>query len=161
MSGARVLIAAILLSAALTAPAASAQDGRTDRVRLTPELIEALPHAGAGAGTSGVSGMQTTILLGDPTVAGPYAIEIRVPAHTRIAAHEHRDHRSAVVISGTWYFGYGAVAAEAATRALPPGSFYTEAADDPHFALTKDEPVRVYITGWGPTDTRYMATPAQ
>ena len=160
MSG-RVLFAAIVLTAALTASAVAAQDGRADRVRLTPELIETLPHTGAGAGTSGVSGIQTTILLGDPTVAGPYAIEIRVPAHTRVAAHEHRDHRSAIVVSGTWYFGYGAVADEAATRALPPGSFYTEAAVDPHFALTKDEPVRVYITGVGPTDTRYMATPAK
>lgn len=155
----RLLLTAAALAAALTASAAPAQD-HADRVRLTPTQIEAMTRAGAGAGTSGVPGIQTTILLGDPTKAGPYAIEIRVPANTRIAAHEHRDHRSAVVISGTWYFGYGAVANEAATVALPAGGFYTEAADDPHFALTKDEPVRVYITGVGPTDTRFTAAPA-
>jgi hypothetical protein len=36
---------------------------------------------------------------------------------------------------------------------LEPGSFYTEPADAPHFALTQDEPATVYITGFGPTDT--------
>jgi hypothetical protein len=30
-----------------------------------------------------------------------------VPAHTRIAAHSHRDDRVATVISGTWDIGYG------------------------------------------------------
>lgn len=164
MSRAQGLLAAALLAGTLItgmngSAFAYAQD-HADRVRLSPTEIEALTRAGAGAGTSGLAGIQTTILLGDPTQTGPYAIEIRVPAHTRIAAHEHRDHRSAVVISGVWYFGYGAMADEAATEALPPGSFYTEAADDAHFAMTKGEPVRVYITGWGPTDTRFTATPA-
>ncbi len=129
------------------------------QVRLTPSEIEALAKGGAGPGTSGVAGIRTTVLRGDPTVAGPYTIEIRVPAHTRIAAHAHRDGRSAVVVSGTWYFGYGATADEARVKALPPGSFYTEPADDPHFALTRDQPAIVYISGWGPTDTRYTATP--
>ena len=114
-------------------------------------------RGGAGAGTSGVAGIQTTILFGDPTQAGPYTIEIRVPAHTRIAAHTHRDHRSAVVVAGTWYFGYGPVADEAVVKTLPPGSFYTEPANDAHFALTRDEPVVAYIFGDGPTDTVFTA----
>ncbi|NYT41946.1 cupin domain-containing protein [Sphingomonas sp. R-74633] len=127
--------------------------------RLTPTEIEAMAKGGAGAGTSGVAGIRTTVLLGDPTAAGPYTIEIRVPAHTRIEAHAHRDSRTAVVVSGTWYFGYGKTAEEARVKALPPGSFYTEPADDPHFALTREQPAIVYISGWGPTDTRYTAKP--
>ena len=63
--------------------------------------------------------------------------------------------RTATVVSGTWYFGYGSVADEARVKPLPPGSFYTEPADVPHFALTHDEPVVVYIHGWGPTSTRF------
>ena len=39
---------------------------------------------------------------------------------------------------------------------MEPGSFYTEPADAPHFALTQDEPATVYITGFGPTDTHYI-----
>jgi hypothetical protein len=73
-----------------------------------------------------------------------------------IQAHTHRDDRSAIVMSGTWYFGYGSVADEAATKPLPAGSFYTEPGGVAHFALTKAEPVVVYITGFGPTDTVYL-----
>ncbi len=113
-------------------------------------------RTGAVAGTSGISGIQTTVLSGNPDAAGPYAIEIRVPAHTRIAAHSHRDNRTALVVAGEWHFGYGTQASEAATRALPPGSFYTEPAGQPHFAFTGDLSTVVYITGQGPTDTSYV-----
>jgi pimeloyl-ACP methyl ester carboxylesterase/quercetin dioxygenase-like cupin family protein len=124
-------------------------------VRLTPREIAALPVAGAGAGTSGISAVRTTILSGDPTSAGPYTIALQVPPHTRIAAHSHRDSRVAVVVSGTWYFGYGERADDAALKTLPPGSFYAEPAGLMHFARTGDAPAVVYIFGNGPTDTRY------
>jgi hypothetical protein len=39
---------------------------------------------------------------------------------------------------------------------LEPGSFHTEPADAPHFALTQDEPATVYIAGFGPTDTHHI-----
>jgi hypothetical protein len=35
-------------------------------------------------------------------------------------------------------------------------SFYTEPGGEAHFALTKAQPVVVYITGFGPTDTVYL-----
>ena len=60
-------------------------------------------------------------------------------------------------MAGTWYFGYGSVASSAATKALPVGSFYTEPGGIAHFAETKDTRVVLYITGFGPTDTVYVA----
>jgi uncharacterized RmlC-like cupin family protein len=107
------------------------------------------------AGTSGLNGVQTTVLSGDPSAPGPYAFEIRVPPHTHIAAHTHRDNRTAIVVSGEWHFGYGEVASEA-TKTLAPGGFYTEPAGVTHFAFTADAPTVVYITGQGPTDTQYV-----
>jgi pimeloyl-ACP methyl ester carboxylesterase/quercetin dioxygenase-like cupin family protein len=124
--------------------------------RLTSAEVDALARGTAGAGTSGLSGVQTTVLSGNPNAPGPYAFEIRVPAHTQIAAHTHRDDRTALVVSGEWHFGYGDQAKEAATRTLGPGSFYTEPAGEPHFAFTGDLPTVVYITGQGPTDTTYV-----
>jgi quercetin dioxygenase-like cupin family protein len=126
------------------------------QLRLTPDEMAAKASQSAGAGTSGVAGVRTTVLSGDPTKPGIYAIRLSVPAHTQIAAHSHRDDRTAVVISGTWYFGYGRVASESAKKVLPPGSFYNEPGGVPHFAGTRDEPVVVYITGFGPTDTTYV-----
>jgi len=131
-------------------------DAALAQARLTPVEVDALARGGAGAGTSGLSGIQTTVLSGNPTASGPYAIEIRVPAQTRIAAHSHRDNRTALVVSGEWHFGYGEQANEAAARTLGPGGFYTEPAGQPHFAFTGDLPTVVYITGQGPTDTTYV-----
>ena len=126
------------------------------QARHTSAQVDALPREGAGAGTSGLRGIQTTVLAGNPSLPGPYAIEIRVPAHTRIAAHRHRDNRTALVVSGEWHFGYGERADEATSQALGAGGFYTEPADQPHFAFTGDLPTVVYITGQGPTDTTYV-----
>ena len=137
--------------------AASANSGG-GQARLSPAEIAGMSKGGAGPGTSGVEGIRTTVLFGDPTRSGPYTIEIRVPPHTRIAAHTHRDRRSAVVVSGQWFFGYGAALAEDRLKPLPAGSFYTEPANDPHFAETRDQPAVVYIAGDGPTDTHFTET---
>ncbi|MBO9715398.1 MAG: cupin domain-containing protein [Pseudoxanthomonas sp.] len=130
-------------------------DAGNGQVRLSPAEIASLAKGGAGPGTSGIEGIRTTVLFGDPARPGPYTIEIRVPPHTRIAAHTHRDGRSAVVMSGSWYFGYGTALADDRLKLLPSGSFYTEPAGVAHFAMTRDEPAVVYISGEGPTDTRY------
>jgi quercetin dioxygenase-like cupin family protein len=152
----KVAVAALTLGLMATAAGAAMPERR-----LTPDEIAGLPKLGAGAGTSGVAGIQTTILSGDPTKAGPYTIALSVPAHTRIAAHTHRDDRASVVVSGEWFFGYGAVADDAKVKALAPGGFYTEPAGEPHFAQTRDKPAVVYISGVGPTDTVYSTPPAK
>ena len=141
---------------AIAAPAiVLGQAASTDQPRLTPDDIAALPSIEAGAGTSGVSGIRTRILSGDPKSEGLYTIALQVPANTHIAAHRHRDQRSSIVVAGIWYFGFGATADDAAEKALGPGSFYVEPPNVSHFARTGSEPVTVYITGYGPTDTRY------
>jgi len=109
-----------------------------------------------GTGSSGVSGIQTVVLKGDPNEAGVYTIMLRVPAHTQIAAHSHRDDRVATVVSGTWHLGYGDKFDESKLKALPPGSFYTEPPGRNHFAETGDESVEVQITGFGPSSTEYV-----
>ncbi len=148
------IVSAALLLAALTGFALAQQ--KPAEVRLTPTEIGALPAGGASAGTSGVSGIETRILSGDPTAAGPYTIALRVPANTQIQAHTHRDDRTAVVVSGTWNFGYGKKAERALEKALGPGSFYSEPAGAAHFARTGGDPVTLYISGYGPTDTHYL-----
>jgi quercetin dioxygenase-like cupin family protein len=140
----------LLFTAAYAAPLPTLQ------IRLTPNEVDSMKAHDSGAGTSGVAGIRTTIIAGDPTREGPYTIRLSVPANTRIQAHSHRDNRTAVVISGLWYFGYGSVADAASEKALPAGSFYTEPGGVAHFAKTKADPVVVYITGNGPTDTVYV-----
>jgi len=149
---ARVTAASLGVSFAIAyaAPASSPQ------LRVTPDEVDAMQAHESGAGTSGVAGIRTTVVAGDPTKPGPYTIRLSIPANTKIQAHTHRDSRTAVVVAGVWYFGYGALAGAAAEKALPAGSFYTEPAGVAHFAETKADPVLVYITGNGPTDTVYV-----
>jgi quercetin dioxygenase-like cupin family protein len=147
----RIAAGATLLVLFTTATLAAAPE-----IRLTPGEIGTQAGHNAGAGTSGIAGIRTTVLAGDPTKVGLYTIRLNVPAHTQIAAHSHRDDRTAVVISGTWYFGYGPTSSDSAKKALPQGSFYSEPGGVAHFAETKDEAVVVYITGYGPTDTTYI-----
>lgn len=143
---------AALLLVALAGPAL-AQDAQ---LRLTPSDIDGLVQGGATAGTSGVTGIRTTVLYGDPTKAGPYTIALRVPPNMRIAAHSHRDDRTAVVVAGVWGFGYGRKADPSLVKTLPPGSFYSEPAGVDHFAMTGPEGASVYISGYGPTSTDYV-----
>jgi quercetin dioxygenase-like cupin family protein len=130
--------------------------GEASMQRLTPDEIKALRATGPGAGTSGVAGIRTRILAGDPTKKGIYTIQLELPANTRIEAHDHPDDRVATVVAGTWNFGFGTRFDEKALKALPAGSFYTEPPNEPHFALTGDSPVFLHITGFGPTGTRYV-----
>src|SRR6266581_1317436 len=123
--------------------------------RVTPGEFK-FPDRAPVTGTSGVSGIRTVVLKGDPDRAGLYTIMLRIPAHTRIAAHVHQDDRVATVVSETWYIGYGDAFNAASLKALPAGSFYTEPSHRSHFAETRDEPVIVQITGVGPSSTRYI-----
>jgi quercetin dioxygenase-like cupin family protein len=134
----------------------SAWGAQSGSLRLTPAEIAALPTVSPGAGTSGIAQIRMFVLQGDPASAGPYTIALEVPPNTQIKAHTHKDQRSAVVIRGTWYFGYGTRANEAAIKQLVAGSFYTEPAAIEHFARTGSDGATVYITGWGPSDTVYV-----
>jgi quercetin dioxygenase-like cupin family protein len=143
-----VLVSAVAV--AYAAPLSSPQ------IRVTPAEVDAMPAHDAGTGTSGVAGIRTTVVAGDPTKPGRYTIRLMIPPNTRIHAHTHRDNRTAIVVAGTWYFGYGELANAPAEKALPAGSFYTEPAGVAHFADTKADPVLVYITGEGPSDTIFV-----
>ena len=135
--------------------AATAGQQRDLRQRLTPAEVDAVQTEVAGAGTSGLPAVTTRVLFGDPTKPGLYTIELRIAPSTTIQAHTHRDTRTAVVLDGVWYFGYGPRNEPSLEKGLERGSFYTEPAGQSHFARTGSEGATVAITGYGPTDTVY------
>ena len=154
------LVRNFLDSLVAASPVRIASGNALGEKRLTPSEFEFPQRGNPGTGSSGVGGIQTVVLKGDPNESGVYTIMLRVPAHTQVAAHSHRDDRVATVISGTWHIGYGDKFDESKLKALPPGSFYTEPPGQNHFAETGDEPVVVQITGFGPSSTEYV-DPAQ
>jgi uncharacterized RmlC-like cupin family protein len=126
------------------------------QMRMTPAEIKGSPTDNNQIGSSGLAGVHTTVLFGDPAKAGFYSILLFVPAHVTIEAHTHRDNRVATVVSGEWRFGYGDHFDVKRLKALPRGSVYSEPGGVEHFAQTTDTAVVVQISGYGPTDTKYF-----
>ena len=149
------LFAATFIGAVIGGAGAHAQTEQNPQQRLTPKEIK-WSAASSAAGTSGAAGLQTVVLKGDPTKPGLYTLLLRLPPNTKIQAHSHKDDRTAVVVSGLWYFGYGREFNEAALKELPAGSFYTEPPGVDHFAMTKGQETVIEITGYGPSGTTYV-----
>ena len=148
----RASLAALALALLAATPAPS----RLPEMRLTPAEVRTSAFDTSQVGSSLLAGVKTKVLFGDPSKAGYYAIVLFVPAHTSIQAHSHRDDRMATVVSGTWQFGYGNRFDEKVLKSLPPGSVYSEPGGENHFARTGDDDVLVELSGYGPTDTRYV-----
>jgi quercetin dioxygenase-like cupin family protein len=147
------VLAAVLVTAAAATSAAQARLSGPATVKL--DEIPWPSAAAGGTGTSGVSGIETVVLKGDPTKPGLYVLALRAAPNMTIQAHSHRDDRVATVLKGTWYFGYGPKFDEKELKALPPGSTYTEPPNTPHFARTKEQVV-IEIVGYGPSSTTYV-----
>jgi quercetin dioxygenase-like cupin family protein len=147
----RFVIAALSLVAASVATAQSLPE-----MRMTPANIQASALDSNQIGSSGLPGVHTKVLFGDPSKVGVCTILLFVPGHTTIQAHTHRDDRLAVVVSGEWHLGYGTHFDAKSLKTLPPGSVYSEPGGDNHFAQTDAEAVIVEISGYGPTDTHYF-----
>ena len=144
--------ATVVLASSLSAVARDSDP----ELRLTPKEIGELQSLSGGTGTSGLAAVTTTVLYGDPSKPGLYSIELKVAPNTVIEAHTHRDTRTATVVSGMWYFGYGPKNEQGLVKMLPPGSFYTEPGGRAHFARTEADGAVVLITGFGPSDTVYI-----
>jgi len=128
------------------------------QMRMTPAEIASSANTldGNQIGSSGLKGVHTRVLFGNPAKAGYYSILLFVPAHTTIQAHSHRDDRIATVVSGEWHFGYGDHFDSKSLKTLPPGSVYSEPGGLNHFGQTDDSAVIVEVSGYGPTDTHYF-----
>jgi len=145
------VISALSLVAAFAASAQSLPE-----MRMTPAEMRGSTLDNNQIGSSGLSGVHTKVIFGDPSKAGFYTILLFVPAHTTIQAHSHRDDRVAAVVSGEWHFGYGDHFDAKSLKTLPPGSVYSEPGRVNHFARTDTDAVIVEISGFGPTDTLYF-----
>jgi quercetin dioxygenase-like cupin family protein len=140
----------------LVAVTSSSTTSSLMEMRLTPAEVRATPFNGSQVGSSGVAGVRSKVLFGDPAKSGFYSILLFVPAHNTIQAHSHRDDRMATVVSGEWNFGYGDRFDEKSLKFLPPGSVYSEPGRVNHFARTGDDAAIVHVSGYGPSDTRYF-----
>src|SRR6202451_979341 len=114
----------VLLSVASVTTVTRAQT--LPQMRMTPAEIKHSPTDNNQIGSSGLAGVHTKVLFGDPAKGGFYSILLFVPPKVTIAAHTHRDNRVASVVSGEWHFDYGDHFDLRRLKTLPPGSVYSE-----------------------------------
>src|SRR5580698_5391797 len=77
------------------------------------------------------------VLIGDPQLAGPYVIRVKLPMGTRMMPHRHPEDRIYTVISGIFYIGLGEEFNEERLVAYAAGSVVVLPGGQPHFHFAK------------------------
>lgn len=142
---------ALGLAVCFAAQAADTPTQGAQALTITPADMQWKPSAR-------VPGLETADFIGGGAgnQSGPYTYRVKFPPNFKMQAHSHPDERHYTILSGTWYVGFGEKADPARMQALPPGSFYVEPANVPHFVATKDEGAVIQISGTGPTAVNYV-----
>jgi quercetin dioxygenase-like cupin family protein len=146
-------ISAVVPFSLLIAAAAKVPQGSGDHPSAsihTPQSIEW--KAGPPALPSGAS---AAVLEGDPQQEGPFTMRLRFPDGYKIPPHTHPKVEHVTVLSGTFHLGIGEVFDQAASQAMPAGTFGFWPAGMKHFAWTKGETV-VQVHGIGPWKIEYL-----
>ena len=149
-------VACVLAALAFGLLAAGAAAGEIAPVRIPADKIPWPDSSTRVEGTGMRAGLQVIFIAGDAKSADLFTIMFRLPANSKIPPHSHPDKRSCFVLSGTFYFAYGATWDESLLQALPAGSHYTEPPGMNHFAQTRDEPAVAECTAVGPTGTTFV-----
>jgi hypothetical protein len=134
----------VLVLATGIAVAAHAQGAGESIVMLPDNIVFKAPPKGPGP--------DTAVLYGDPNKPGVFVMRARFPKGYKVLPSWRPDvWRTAVVLSGTFYYGLGEQWEESKLTAYPPGTFFSHPSKQPHFAWAKDGEVVVQFTAMGPT----------
>ena len=96
------------------------------------------------------------VLVGDPSLAAPYLLRVKLPAGTRMLPHRHSEDRVYTVISGVFYIGLGDEFDESKLTAHAPGSVIVLPANQPHFHWAKSGEYVTQISAIGPLGLDYL-----
>src|SRR5258708_16334936 len=111
----RIQAACILLAAITAIPAGAFPQSAQPVVKLPNEVEFKAPVS---------PGPQNAVLYGDPTKAGVYVQRTKLAAGLKVMPHWHPDEwRTAVVLSGTLYFGLGEQSDASKLKAYPAATF--------------------------------------
>jgi quercetin dioxygenase-like cupin family protein len=96
------------------------------------------------------------VLVGQPSMPGPYVVRVKVPAGATFMPHRHPEDRVYTVISGVFYIGLGDRFDEAELVAYPPGSIVVLPGDTFHFHRAKSGEYVTQVTAIGPLGLEYV-----
>lgn len=104
--------------------------------------------------------IRAATLVGNPAVAGPYAMRVRLPAGSRIPPHTHPDARLVTVLSGEYGLGTDAAMQSEKLRRLGAGSVVLLPAGVVHYSVALNGDVEFQESGVGPSGVAFVDTAA-
>ena len=107
------------------------------------------------ASTGLPSGMQMSVLSGDPSKPGMFTIRGKIPDGGKIAAHWHPTDEHITVLQGTFSAGMGDKLDTAALRDFPAGSYLVMPKRMNHFVVAKGETI-IEVHAMGPFVLNYV-----
>jgi quercetin dioxygenase-like cupin family protein len=96
------------------------------------------------------------VLVGDPRLAAPYVIRVKLPANAKIMPHRHPEDRVYTVVSGVFYIGLGEKFDESALTAHAPGSVIVLPGNQSHFHWARSGEYVTQVTAIGPLGFEYL-----
>ena len=100
--------------------------------------------------------VRLTVIVGQPSEAGPYTIRVRVPRGVKLMPHRHPEDRVYTVISGVFYIGLGDEFDPDKLDAYPPGSVIVLPGNTSHFHWAKSSEYVTQVTAIGPLGLEYV-----
>jgi quercetin dioxygenase-like cupin family protein len=103
------------------------------------------------------SGVQQSVLVGDPAKPGLYMVLTKWQPGHMSHPHFHPNDRFITVLKGTWWVGTGTKFDPDSTKPMPAGTFVTHFGKQVHYDGAKDEEAVLLVVGEGPA----TSTPAE
>ena len=100
--------------------------------------------------------VRLAVVIGQPSLPGPYLIRVRVPNGVRLMPHKHPEDRIYTVISGVFYIGLGNEFDAGKLEAYPPGTVITLPGNTSHFHWAKSGEYITQVSGLGPLGLEYV-----
>ena len=101
------------------------------------------------------AGAQIAVLSGDPSKAGPFTIQLKLPDGWLIGPHFHPTDEHLQTKSGTFMYGMGDTVKKGDMKALKVGESATVPAAMHHYAQAKGVTI-VQVSGMGPFMLTYV-----
>jgi quercetin dioxygenase-like cupin family protein len=102
-------------------------------------------------------GVKMAVISGDPSKAGAYVLQLKMPSGYTIPAHQHPTDENLLVKSGAFRIGMGDKFDAKQLKTLKAGEKATAPAKMNHYARASG-PTVVEVSGTGPFAITYVAT---
>jgi quercetin dioxygenase-like cupin family protein len=124
-------------------------DHKDEHVVLTPDKLQWKPNPALPPGAV------ATVLSGDPTKPGLFAIRVKLPDGFKVPPHWHPSDENVTVIQGTLLIATGDKFDMSKLQSVPTGGFMHMPKEMRHFAASKGETI-LQVHGIGPFEINYV-----